>query len=282
MNNLTKTIKVSILTVTLALIPLHADAQGNTKLDTMQCHIIGFNVGAICPSAQLSNVHFPDGTTSKNATMSSLYKAPWLDFGVNTHYKYKSNWLVSINADFWFGNDNLQNKEERMHNIYTSEGIIIGGNGADAVVTAYNRGLSLKIGGGKIFPLFPNKNPNSGILVQLSGGVMQHQSIFMKNEEKAPQLDGDYALLYDHQRRGFMLSEGIGYWFMSNNSNYYNFYVAFEISQYWSHSTRDYMIDDYLGLSGKDNNKYFDLTYSIKLCWMFPLTGRTTSEYYYY
>lgn len=282
MNNLNKSIRFSILAIVLAFIPLCAMAQEYTKPDTMECHIFGFNVGAICPSAKLSNVYLPDGSTSKNATMNSLYKAPWLDFGVSTYYKYKSNWIVDLDGDFWFGNDNLQNKEERLSNIYTQEGIIIGGNGADAVVTAYNRGLSFKVGGGKIIPLFPSKNPNSGILAKLSVGLMLHQTIFMKNEEKAPQLDGDYALLYDHQRRGFMLTEGLGYWFMSNNSNYYNFYIAFEISQNWSHSTRDYIIDDYLGLAGKDNNNYFDVTYSLKLCWMFPLKGKTSSEYYYY
>ena len=50
----------------------------------------------------------------------------------------------------------------------------------------------------------------------------------------------------------------------------------------WSRSTRDYTIDYYLGLQGKDNNRYFDLLYSIKFCWMFPLNGKTTHDYYFY
>ena len=93
---------------------------------------------------------------------------------------------------------------------------------------------------------------------------------------------GDYGLLYDHQRQGLMLTEGVGYWLMSNRSNLLNFYVSFEVTQCWSRSTRDHVIDKYLGLNGKDMNRYFDLIYSIKLCWMFPLTGKPSQEYYYY
>ena len=69
---------------------------------------------------------------------------------------------------------------------------------------------------------------------------------------------------------------------MSNHANLINFYVAFELSQVWSRSTRDYIIDDYLNLRGPDDNHYFDLLYTLKLCWMFPLKGKTVREYYYF
>lgn len=282
MNKFTKIIRNNILIALICLGTTNLYAQSTTSLDTLECHIVGFDFGTIFPSAKLSTVHLADGGTSDNATMNSLYNAPWLNFGINAFYKYKSNFLVSIEGDFWFGNDNLRNRFDRMSNIYTQDETIIGSNGTDAVVTCYNRALSFKVGGGKIFPLFPSKNPNSGILVRLSGGWMQQQTIFTLNETKAPQISNDYELLYDHQRRGFMLTEGLGYWFMSNHSNYFNFYIAFEISEYWTKSTRDYVIDNYLGLMGKDNNSYFDLTYTIKLCWMFPLKGKSASEYYYY
>ena len=65
-------------------------------------------------------------------------------------------------------------------------------------------------------------------------------------------------------------------------ADYANVYLTFEVSQVWSRSTRQYMIDYYLGLQGKDNNRYFDLLYSIKLCWMFPLKGKTAHDYYFY
>ncbi len=260
------------------MLPLTAFAQ----LDTLECHIIGFNVAPVFPSSLLSKETRPDGSVSQTATMASLYKPPYLNFGINALYKYKSNWLVKLDANLWFGNDNLDHRIERMSTIYSRDSIIIGANGTDAVVTCFNRGLSAQAGLGKIIPLNAKKNPNSGILLEAEAGWMLQQTVFMLNEVKAPQLDGDYALLYDHQRTGFTLTEGIGYWFMSNHANLINFYVAFEVSQIWSHSTRDYIIDDYLGLRGKDMNSYFDIIYGFRFCWMFPLKGKTTHEYYYY
>lgn len=258
-----------------------SQAQPGTKLDTISCAIIGFNVEPIFPSAQGSKVLLPNGSVSHSATMASLYDGPYLGFGINALYKFQSNWLVSLDGSIWFGDDNLSNRTERIP-LYTRDSIIIGTNGIDAVVTCYNRGISLQAGVGKIIPLFPAKNPNSGLLLRLAGGPMQQQTIFMINDVNAPQIDDDYALLYDHQRRGWMFTEGIGYWFMSNNLNLVNFSVTFEVTQCWSRSTRDYMIDNLLGLSGKDSSRYFDLLYSLKFCWMFPLKGKTARDYYYF
>lgn len=259
-----------------------ANAQNAPKLDTLECHIVGFNVGVKMPSERFSFGTALDGSTSQQATMASLYKGPYMDYGINGLYKYKSNWLVTLDGNVWFGGNNLLYRKERMGSVYTHDSIVIGSNGTDAAITAYNRGFSLQAGVGKIIPVAPSKNPNSGILTRISGGFMRQQTIFMLNQEHAPQLEGDYALLYDHQRHGAILTESVGFWFMSNNANLLNLYVSFDVSQCWSWSTRDYMIDDYLGLHGKDNNRYFDLVYSIKLCWMFPLKGKETHEYYYY
>ena len=271
-----------LATIVVALATPTARAQEASKLDTIECHIVGFNVGIKMPSERLSSGTSPDGTTSQRATMASLYKGPYMDYGINALYKYKSNWLVTLDANVWFGNNNLLYRKERMGSIYTHDSIVIGGGGTDAAITCHNRGFSLQGGIGKIFPVAPAKNPNSGILARISGGYMRQQTIFMPELEHAPQIEGDYALLYDHQRHGAILTESLGFWFMSNNANLLNLYVSFDISQCWSWSTRDYVIDNYLGLHGKDDNRYFDLVYTIKLCWMFPLKGKETHEYYYY
>ena len=257
-------------------------AQSVEKKDTLECHIVGFNVGIKTPSERLSFGTAPDGSTSQRATMASLYPGAYMDYGINGIYKYKNGWLVTVDGNLWFGGNNLLYRKERMGSVFTHDSIVIGSNGTDASITCYNRGFSLQGGAGKVWVLNPERNPNSGILTRISAGYIRQQTIFMVNNEHAPQIEGDYALLYDHQRHGAILTESIGYWFMSNNANLLNLYVSFDISQCWSWSTRDYMIDNYLGLHGKDNNRYFDLIYSIKLCWMFPLKGKETHEYYYY
>lgn len=256
-------------------------AQEKLTQDTLQCHIVGFNFATIFPSKGGSFGTLPDGTRSNLGTMYGLYKMPYLNFGINAIYKYKSNWLVTLDGDFLFGSDNLKSREERMTPLFTAESTIIGTNGTDAVVTCYNRGFIVRGGFGKVFRL-SRKNPNSGIMLKLSGGWIQQQTVFFKNEVEAPQIDNEYEHLYDHQRMGGILTESVGYWFMSNKLNLVNFYVAFELSESWMNSTRTYTIDDLMGLRGKDQSRYFDLTYTIKFCWMFPLKGKTAYDYYYY
>lgn len=279
-----RTASLLLVTVLAALLfsPDCSRAQSASGQDTIQCFIVGFQVGVIGPSDRFSHATLSSGQTTHQGNMYSLYDAPWLDFGVTGYFKTKSNWLFSLNGDFWFGNDNLSHREQRMDVLFTREGAIIGSNGIDPVLTCFNRALTVQGGVGKIIPLWPSRNPNSGLLLRMSAGPMFQQTIFMLNEEHASQLEGDYALLYDHQRRGLMLTESLGFWFMSNRSNLVNFHVSFDVSQCWTRSTRDYVYDHYIGLDGKDESRYFDLLYSLKISWMFPLKGKTARDYYYY
>lgn len=260
-----------------------ASAQVKYKLDTLQCSNVGFSVGAMMPSKAASFSIAPDGSHSSDATMHSLYKGPYMNYGINYSFKTKKGWLFSADANLIMGSNNLTHRTERMPNIFTQDNasFIIGTNGTDANVTCYNRGISVTAGMGKIFTIIP-KQPNSGPFVRANLGLFQQQTIFFPQDVEAPQVDNDYEYLYDHQRRGFILAEEFGYWYMSNNSNLVNFHVSLEISQHWTHPTRQYIIDEYLNLAGPDNNKYFDMVYMLKLCWMFPLTGKPSQEFYYY
>ena len=274
--------KKILISLLLGLVSIGVEAQVITHVDTIECSIIGFRVGAVAPSSAFSYCKTPSGDKDTIGTMADLYKAPYINFGVDYKYKFLSNWLISATGDFYFGNDNLTQQQDRM-GIWSSDPtpIIIGTNGTDANITCYNRGIALQIGVGKIFA-FSDKNPNSGLIARMGGGWQQNHTVFTLHDVHAPQIEGDYARLYDHQRRGAILTESIGYIFMSNHRNLMNASIEFEISQFWSHSTRDYMIDHVMGLQGPDNNRYFDLLYSIKLTWMFPLTGRPTYDYFYY
>ncbi len=263
---------LTILTL-LALFMSGAKAQLKLTQDTIATPIVGFHFETMIPSDKLS---------TENG-MHDLYVSPSLNFGIEAGYKFKTNWLLSLDGSLIIGGDNLRHRQERMPAVFSHDAspIVIGTNGTDANTTCYNRGLMLRAGGGRIFTL-NNRNPNSGIVGQLYAGIMQQKTIFVMNDVNAPQLQDDYAKLYDHKRRGFTLTESIGFWFMSNHANYVNLYVAFELTQFWNHSTRDYIIDEYIGLHGPDNTNYFDLIYGFKLCWMFPLKGKTAYDYYFY
>lgn len=254
--------------------------RGQVKLsvDTLECHIIGFTAGALMPGSGMSS----DG--SLGGSMRDLYKGPYLDFSIGCDYKYKSNWMVTLDADMWFGynSDNLNNRQQR-YPPYEWNGVALSWGGYDGAVAAYNRGLSARVGGAKIIPFIKN-NPNSGIMVKLSGGWMMQKTVFSQdmNESPVPQLSGDYVKLYDHLRHGAILTEGIGFVFMSNLSTYVNFKIMFEVSQCLSWSTRPYQLDNLIGLNSKDKSTHFDLMYGVRLSWMFPLMGKTTYDYYYY
>lgn len=254
----------------LLLVALMSSATAQ-KTDTLQCFVVGFNFGTMLTSGE---------RIVGGGEKTDLVKNPFLNFGVDIMYKFRSNWLLGVEGNLFFGNDNLKHREERLPMLY-SGGAVIGSGGGDAGVEAFNRGLNFIAGAGKIFPLSKN-NPNSGIFCMLGAGFTQSQIIYSVQAEEAPQLDGDYALLYDHQQRGPILMENIGYCFMSNTSTYFNFILSFEMQQYFTHSTRDYVLDHFMGISGKDNNRYFTPIYMLKLVWMFPITGKKTQEYYYF
>lgn len=278
----TTTLKILVIFI-FCTINTPSKAQIKLTQDTIECHNIGFGVGTIAPWGKFSYAKQSDGTQNQIGTMNDLYENQWLDFSINCIYKFKTNLIVTLDGDLWFGNDNLTHYKERMSDIFTEEGTLIGFNGTDPEVTNYNRALALRIGIGKIFKIIPN-NPNSGILTKMNLGFMEQQTIFTPGARGvgAPMLTGDYAYLYDHQRNGLILSEGIGWWFMSNRDNLINFYISFEVSQCFTQSTRDYIIDNVIGLRGPDHAKYFDMLYSIKFCWLFPLKGKTTYDYYFY
>jgi hypothetical protein len=267
--------KIRHFLVALSLLPLFANnIQAQIKLtqDTIAAPYIAFNFGTVIASDRLST----------DNGMHDLYPSPYLNYGLETGYKFKSNWLLSLDGNLTIGSD-LRNKVERMPAVFShdSSPIVIGTNGTDANVSCYNRALSLHVGAGRIFKL-GDKNPNSGITFRLWTGIRQQKTIFKPNDVEAPQIQGDYARLYDHKRRGFELTESIGYWFMSNNYNFFNFYISFDITQCWNHSVRDYVIDETMNLHGPDDTKYFDLFYTIKICWLFPLKGKTSYDYYFF
>lgn len=268
--------KLSIFNIQLSIILLAAigSASAQVKLtpDTIESPYIGFSFGTLFASEKYST----DGG------MSTLYPSPYLGFGIEAGYKFKTNWILSADGALIFGND-LNDKAQRMPAVYSrdSSPFVIGTNGTDANLSCYNRALNFRIGGGRIFKL-SSKNPNSGIMLRVMGGILQQKTIFLLNDVNAPQIQGDYARLYDHKRRGATLTESVGYWFMSNNYNIFNFYVAFEVTQCWNHSIRSYVIDPVMGLKGPDNTNYFDMLYTLKITWMFPLKGKTAYDYYYF
>ena len=255
------------------------NAQVKLNVDTLQCHIVGFSAGIQAPLGGTNSLGLEGGS------MKDLYRGPYLDFGVEWDFLFRSGWMLTLDGDMWFGynSDNLNLRIERMGDIYNSQGSAMSRGGTDGVVTAYNRSLAVRPGIAKIYHILP-KDPNSGLILKLSGGWWMQKTVFSQdmNESEVPQLTGQYQYLYDHLRNGIILTESIGFTYMSNLNTYINVKISFDISQCWSWASRPYTLDNVMGLNGKDESRYFDLMFGIKLSWLFPITGRTSYDYYYY
>lgn len=261
------------------ILAMSAMAQEKEKADTLECHIIGFTVGTLAPGPGSAS------TGALGGNMRDLYAGLYLDFGLECDYKYQSGWMVTLDGDMWFGlnSDNLLRREERMGSIFNQNGVAYGFNGTDGNVVAHNRSLAARLGVARIIQVIP-ENPNSGILLKLSGGWLMQKTVFVQdmNESPVPQLRGRYVGLYDHLRQGAVLTQSVGFCYMSNYLTYVNFKVELSVSESFMWSARPYTIDNVIGLNGKDGNRYFDMFYGLKLTWLFPLMGKTTYDYYYY
>ena len=254
-------------------------AQEKEKADTLECHIIGFTTGLLMPGGGSAS----EGSMGGN--MGDLYAGPYLDFALECDFKYKSGWMMTLEGDLWFGfnSDNLTQREERMGSVYTPSGMVYSFEGVNANLLAHNRSLAARVGVGRIIRVIPD-NPNSGILLKMSGGWLMQKTVFTQdlNDAAVPQLRGRYAKLYDHLRNGAVLTQSVGFCYMSNFQTYVNFKVELSVSESLMWSSRPYVIDGVMGMNGKDNNRYLDLFYGLKLTWMFPLMGKTTYDYYYF
>jgi hypothetical protein len=190
--------------------------------------------------------------------------------------KLASDWIIGAEVGFIFGND-IKNGFDRFRNIMTEDGNIISGDGVPAVVALYERGWALSFRFGRLFPVLA-PNPNSGFVVHLSAGYIQHRTRIEVQGENAPQLAGDYKMGYDRLAGGFVLSQALGYQFMGNK-RLVNFYLGVEIYEGFTRDQRDYHFD----LMGPEENpKRLDILIGPKVAWIIPLYKRMPKEYYYY
>jgi len=162
------------------------------------------------------------------------------NIGLMCQFKTKSNWLFGADFNYIFGND-VKIYDQIIKNIATSDGQVISKEGVYSDIRMFERGFITTLKIGKLFPVF-NSNPNSGIMILGSAGLMQHQIRIETDNNAAPQLIGDYARGYDRLSNGFVISEFLGYMYLSDKK-LTNFYIGIEFNQGWTRSLRDYNFD---------------------------------------
>ncbi len=195
------------------------------------------------------------------------------EIGGGSGYKTSSNLIGGLEMTFIFGPnvkndplDSISNEVGQITNIY----------GDQSQIYLSEHGFHLKLWAGKIFPLF-NANPNSGLLLRGSVGMLQHK-IFIRNVgNNTPQVTGDYVKGYDRMCNGLALSEFIGWQNFSPDKGYH-FQLGFEFTQAFTQNRRSWDFATQTQIS----QQRLDLLYTFKVAWFIPLHRKQSSTFYYY
>ncbi len=190
-------------------------------------------------------------------------------------FKTRSNWILGLESNFMFG-DRLKNEDNILKGITTSDGNVIDLEGTYADYHFFMRGFSAVGRIGKVVPAF-GQNPNSGILVSMGGGYVQHKIRIEHKDKTAPQIINDYAKGYDELKEGLVTNLFLGYLYLSNN-NKVNFFAGIDVSLAFTHDARPYSFSGQKYLNGE----FIDTFTGIRAGWIFPVYRRAPREFYYY
>jgi len=195
--------------------------------------------------------------------------------GLSAGYKLASNWQFSLGGAALFGNK--VNTLAPVKHILNEDSLINATNGTLAQYAILMRGLSIGLKVGKIITI-DESNPNSGILLQLGAGFLQHKIRYEDLQSQVPQFQGDYVKLIDRLTGGIYINQAVGYQLFSNN-RLVNFNVVFELTEGFTKSLRSYNLN---AANPTDDSGRLDLFYTLKLTWMLPFYKKSTSSNTYY
>ena len=199
-----------------------------------------------------------------------------MNMGVGGSYmlKFSSNWMLS--ADFSFFSGNNFKEDHIFEGITDKDGIFINIYGEIGDYALYERGFYTGLKGGKLLPLI-GPNPNSGILLLGSAGLLQYKTLIHQDGKDIPSINGEYKKGYDMLTNGLGISQFIGYMHIDSREPI-NFYIGFEFHQAWTQNRRDYNFH----LMGPDNTKRTDFLFGIRFGWVFPINKSVSDTFYYY
>ena len=197
------------------------------------------------------------------------------NIGFGFHFKTRSSWYYGAQGSYIFGNKVNQEKGF-LQNLKVEGGYILDNDGQLSKISIQERGFTAVLEGGRLFNIIgPNKN--SGLLVLVGGGFLQHKIRIEHQESKIKQLEDDYLKGYDRLTNGPVLKEFIGYYHMSNNS-FINFCIGIEAWQGTPQGRRDLNFDT----QTTDNQKRNDVLIGLRFDWTLHLYKRMSDNYYYY
>lgn len=193
--------------------------------------------------------------------------------GLNLEFKTKKSWIFGINGSYLFGKDV---KEHLFDSISTSSGGIVNGNGEFSDVRLFERGFTTSLMVGRLFS-FKKPNPNTGIVFSIGVGFIQHKIRIETISNNTPPLSKEYKKGYDRLTNGILLSQNLGYLYLSSN-RLVNLYFGIECMEGFTQNRRSFDYD----LMKQDTEKRIDILFGGKIAWVLPLYKRAPQEFYTY
>lgn len=187
-------------------------------------------------------------------------------------YKTASNWIFGVEGDFIFGPNVREN--DLLADLMTESGFLVGLDGNLYNPILYLRGTYFRASVEKILP-FWQKNSNSGPVIRISGGFLQHKIYYdVKQRGNLPQISKERIKGYDRLSNGLATSQYLGYHFMSDN-RLINFSLGLEVTQAFTQNRRS--INHDTGLA--DPTQRLDILWGLRARWFLPLYKKRVIDY---
>ncbi len=186
--------------------------------------------------------------------------------------KLRDNWLIRANGSFLFSDKVRENNI--LKNITNSNDFITNVNGMPGDIRIAMRGFNLNLSAGKIWG--QKNNQNAGLTTLFGLGFLQHKIHINVINNDIPQLEKQYLKGYDRLSNGALLSQYIGYTYLSPK-DLVNFYVGLEFIQAFTKNRRDINFDTMM----KDETPRLDLLFGIKAGWIIPIYHQPSQIEYY-
>lgn len=247
--------------IALAFYSIHAahaqaDLFGSEKAPVRHGFIIGVNGDFDLPGAD----------------MAKRFGTSWR-VGPSVLYKTESNWLFGVKADFIFGGKIKE--DSLMWNLRDRDGFFISSQGDRQGIGLFERGYAIGVQVGRIIPLKKDQT-NTGILVMLGAGFIQHKITIYDVDNVISQVSGNYRKGYDRLTNGVYIEPYIGYSHLAKDG-LLNFHIGLDLMAGFTQGRRDYQFD----LMRRDDKSRVDLLIGIRGGWYLPLFKRKSEEIYF-
>jgi hypothetical protein len=187
-------------------------------------------------------------------------------------FKTRKNWVVGAEFNYMFGRNVKENVLTQLTN---SDGFILDNEGYPADIRVTERAMGVHVSFGKIFNVL-NPNPNSGLIVTVGVGYLQHKINLYDAQRKVAAIKENLGYGLDRLSSGISFSQFVGYLFLSEN-RMANFYFGFDCYQGFTKSVRRINYDTGL----PDTKQRLDMLTGFRIGWILPLYKKTPNEFYY-